>query len=223
MKKYKMLYIFAKLICLYTIINQIISKAENVSIFFCFIAFFILDVAHFCKNKIKNDVVDIVSIVLTLEMPVLCIVQNLIDIFYSWDTIMHTTSGFLTTSLFVLLFNKQKISLRFLLFTAFCFSMMIGAMWEIGEFTVDQILHTDTQKDRIVEKFTTGKLIKDKDIKIDNIKYTIIYSIENNEIKETKIDGYIDLGIIDTMKDLIVTVFGSLSGIVIYKIKFTKR
>ena len=46
---------------------------------------------------------------------------------------------------------------------------------------------------------------------IDNIDKTVIYSTENGQIVENVIQGgYLDIGIIDTMKDLIVNFIGAI-------------
>ena len=62
-----------------------------------------------------------------------------------------------------------------------------------------------------VDKISSVELNKENKndpIIIDNINKTIIYS---NNKKETVIeDGYLDIGIIDTMKDLIVNFIGAL-------------
>ena len=97
---------------------------------------------------------------------------------------------------------------------AFCFSMTIGVLWEFFEFGADQLLRFDMQKDRIVQNISTVELEpegKNKTVKIDNIEKTIIYSTKNGETTETTINGgYLDIGIIDTMKDLIVNFVGAI-------------
>ena len=59
-----------------------------------------------------------------------------------WDTILHTTNGFLMAAIgFALidLFNRSdrfsiKMSPYFVAFFAFCFSMTVGVLWEFFEF-----------------------------------------------------------------------------------------
>lgn len=63
-----------------------------------------------------------------------------------------------------------------------------------------------------MEKISTVTLHPDgKNIPIivDDIKYTIIYSGE--DLKETRINnGYLDVGLLDTMKDLLVNFIWSI-------------
>ncbi|MDQ8204502.1 hypothetical protein [Pelagicoccus sp. SDUM812003] len=71
-----------------------------------------------------------------------------------WDIALHTTSGFLLGILgflLVYLLNENaRIELtmrpRFVAFFAFVFAVAIGAVWEIFEFTMDQVFGTQMQK-----------------------------------------------------------------------------
>lgn len=74
--------------------------------------------------------------------------------FWWWDMALHTTSGGLLGILGVLLvyvLNKDPqvdVHLRpsFVAFFAFCFAMMVGAVWEIFEFFMDQVFGMNMQK-----------------------------------------------------------------------------
>ena len=140
-----------------------------------------------------------------------------------WDTILHTTNGFLMAAIgFALidLFNRSdrfsiKMSPYFVAFFAFCFSMTIGVLWEFFEFGMDTVFKTDMQKDRIVQTISSVELNPDKKnnaIVINNINKTVIYYTDQNGMpKEQVIDGgYLDLGIKDTMKDLLVNFVGAI-------------
>ena len=92
-----------------------------------------------------------------------------------------------------------------------CFSMTIGILWEFAEFGIDKYLAKDMQKDRIVTKIssvTLNKEGKNIPVVIDNINKTVIYS-DNNQETVIK-SGYLELGIIDTIKDLFVNFIGAI-------------
>ena len=80
-----------------------------------------------------------------------------------WDTILHTTNGFLMAAIgFALidLFNRSdrfsiKMSPYFVAFFAFCFSMTIGVLWEFFEFGADWFFQTDMQKDTIIHSISS--------------------------------------------------------------------
>ena len=72
----------------------------------------------------------------------------------NWDTILHCFSGgmlgALGFSVVALLNNSDRIPVNlspiFIAFFAFCFALMLGALWEIYEFTIDGIMHLNMQK-----------------------------------------------------------------------------
>lgn len=142
-----------------------------------------------------------------------------------WDTMLHTTNGFLMAAIgFALidLFNRsEKFSLKmspyFVAFTAFCFSMTVGVVWEFFEFGMDWFFHTDMQKDWILPAISSVKL--DPTGANNPVRVTIESVVINGE--EWNFGGYLDIGIVDTMKDLIVNFIGavvfSVIGIVYLK------
>lgn len=147
-------------------------------------------------------------------------IQNFYGIFKHWDTILHTLNGFLAAavgfSLIDILNRTERFHIKmtpiFVALVAFCFSMTIGVLWEFGEFAMDQYARLDMQKDRIVQDISSVKLNKEgknDPVKIKDINKTEIYSNNNKEITTIE-GGYLDIGIIDTMKDLIVNFIGAL-------------
>ena len=145
-----------------------------------------------------------------------------------WDTLLHTTNGFLMAAIgFALIdiFNRSerfslKMSPYFVGFVAFCFSMTIGVLWEFFEFGMDQLAGTDMQKDWIIHSFNTVMLDQTHSnipINVSGINEVIING------KELGLGGYLDIGLIDTMKDLIVNFIGavvfSVIGIIFLKNK----
>ena len=88
--------------------------------------------------------------------------------------------------------------------------MTIGVLWEFFEYGMDRCLRLDTQKDRIVNVISTVKLDPNNDNKaviIDNIKETHIITDDDEIVIEGE---YLDIGINDTMKDLMVNFIGAV-------------
>ncbi len=107
--------------------------------------------------------------------------------------------------------KKIKLSPLYIAIVAFCFSMTIGILWEFFEFTADYFTKTDMQKDRIVREISSVMLNKDNEnvpIKVKDIERTEIYSKDGTII--TIENGYLDIGLIDTMKDLFVNFIGAI-------------
>ena len=138
--------------------------------------------------------------------------------FPGWDTILHTMNGFLCAAIgfsmvYVLNRSRKEISLSpfYLTLVAFCFSMTIGVMWEFFECGMDMFFSMDMQKDFIVRSFSSvtldtansGTRVLVKDI-IDTVTHT------GSGTDFTVEGGYLDIGILDTMKDLFVNLIGAV-------------
>ena len=132
-----------------------------------------------------------------------------------WDTILHTLNGFLCAAIgfsLVEIMNGNKrlrfeLSPLFMAVVAFCFSMTIGVLWEIFEFAMDTLYHMDMQKDTIIHSIYTVTL----DPLMDNncVGVTGITDVSVNG-KELGLGGYLDIGLLDTMYDLIVNFVGAV-------------
>ena len=132
---------------------------------------------------------------------------------------LHTLNGFICAGIgfsLVDLLNqsgqKIKLSPLYVAIVAFCFSMTIGILWEFYEFTADSVLRTDMQKDKIIQNISSVELNLDREnipIKVNDIEKTEIYSKDGTII--TIENGYLDIGIIDTMKDLFVNFIGAIA------------
>lgn len=143
-----------------------------------------------------------------------------INCFYTaipgWDTILHTLNGFLAASVgfsLVLVLNRNEriafeLSPFFVALVAFCFSMTIGVLWEFFEFGCDRILGLDMQKDAVVPVIVSTLLQTDgtqTPIRIPDIALTAVNGVPLG------IEGYLDIGLLDTMKDLLVNFVGALT------------
>lgn len=141
---------------------------------------------------------------------------------HGWDTILHTMNGFLCAAIgfsLVYLLNRGSSNVNlspfYLTLVAFCFSMTVGVIWEFFEFTMDQLFFLDMQKDFIVPAFgsvTLDPANMGTPIKVSGITQTVIHTASG---KTWTVDGgYLDIGILDTMKDLLV----NLAGAVVFSI-----
>lgn len=137
--------------------------------------------------------------------------------FQGWDTLLHTLNGFLCAAIgfsLIDLLNRHsknvKLSPFYLALVSFCFSMTVGVVWEFFEFGADMVLGQDMQKDFIVQSFQSVTLDPDNSQKaaaVNDILSTVIHTASGDIIVE---GGYLDIGIIDTMKDLFVNLIGAV-------------
>ena len=99
----------------------------------------------------------------------------------------------------------------YLTLVAFCFSMTIGVLWEFFEFTMDQLFLLDMQKDFIVQQIGSVTLDPARmgtPIPVKEITDTVIHTASGETW--TVEGGYLDIGILDTMKDLLVNLVGAV-------------
>ena len=140
-----------------------------------------------------------------------------------WDTMLHTMNGFLCAAVgfsMVDLLNQKskgiKLSPFYLTMVAFCFSMTVGVIWEFFEFFMDRFFLFDMQKDYVIDRFASVTLDPEQmgnPIHVKDVTDTVIHTASG---KDYIIEGgYLDIGIIDTMKDLFVNFIGAIAFSVI--------
>lgn len=127
------------------------------------------------------------------------------------DDILHACWGILFASLGMSLakslLGEPKSLKQFIAYLVFGagFCMLIAIAWEIYEFTCDRLMSNfDMQEDTIIKGFHSFMLHDPYDHlhteKFDDITKTIIY-YGDNQVRE--FDGYVDIGLFDTMMDII--------------------
>lgn len=134
-----------------------------------------------------------------------------------WDKMLHTANGFLFAAFgfcLVDLLNENKrfrfaLSPLFQAVMAFCFSMTIGVAWEFFEYGADHLLGLDMQKDRVITQFQSVALDPTESnipVPVHEITRT---TIETADGTTYVIDGYLDVGLVDTTEDLFVNFIGA--------------
>ena len=136
-----------------------------------------------------------------------------------WDAALHTVNGFLCAaigfSLVDLLNRHERVSLSlspvYMAIVAFCFSMTVGVLWEFFECAMDQIFMQDMQKDTIVNAISSVMLDptgSQRAQAIRDITDVIVVTGGGEEIS-LGLGGYLDIGLLDTMEDLLVNFIGA--------------
>ena len=212
-------YLTLRLLVILCLVRELFhSNYENVLLCILSLILFLLPV--FVEKTFKIDlpnVLEIIVLIFIFSAEILGEINNFYGIFSNFDNILHTINGFLCASIgfsLIYLLNENieyfKLSPLFVSIFAFCFSMTIGVFWEFFEYGMDNMFGLDMQKDEYVTYVNTVTLDPDfsnKVIKADGIEKTISYDKNNNQVLE--IDGYLDIGLHDTMKDLIVNFVGA--------------
>ncbi len=187
------------------------------NLFYCSLALVLFLVPAFFEKNLGIDIPNILEGIILLFIfasIILGEMGNYYTRFPLWDTLLHTLNGFLCAAvgfgLVDILNRNEKIKFRlsplFLALVAFCFSMTIGVLWEFFEFSMDIFFGKDMQKDAVVEKIVSTYIsgsTKNPTV-FDNIKSV---SVNGSSLG---IEGYLDIGLFDTMKDLIVNFIGAV-------------
>ncbi len=219
-KKAYAVYAILSLLILATLVrNAFLGRWENV--FTCVLASLLLLIPPVIERSFHVNLpttLEILAYVFVFCAEILGEIGNFYVHFPFWDTMLHTFNGFMFAAFgfcLIDIFNKTKrfrfrLSPLFLALVAFCFSMTIGVLWEFFEFSADAILNTDMQKDVFETTINSVSLPNDLGEKVTHIKDIVTTTIvtENGEV--IVLNGYLDIGLTDTIKDLFVNFIGAV-------------
>lgn len=217
-------YFVLRFLVILTMIFQFIrGNYENVFMCILTLILFLIPIIIERKLNIKlPNTLEIIIFLFIFSAQILGEVQNFYGIFKHWDTILHTLNGFLCGAIgfsMIDILNRstkfhKMLTPVFVALVAFCFSMTIGVLWEFIEYGMDKTFNTDMQKDRVISTVSSTLLNEsgeNKEKVIKDIEKTMIYGSVEGEKSVISIDGsYLDIGINDTMKDLIVNFIGAI-------------
>lgn len=133
-----------------------------------------------------------------------------------WDDILHASGGvvFAIVGVFFAerLNKKGETSLMMKAVFALVFSIAIAAVWEFIEYGSDMIFLTDMQNDTVIHRFSSyligGELGQTG--AFEDIQQVLI----NGQALGVK--GYLDIGLHDTMHDMLIETLGAIIFFIIY-------
>ena len=215
-------YFILRLLVVLMLVAQVFNgNFENV--FLCVLTLFLFTLPSFLERKIRIDIPNTLEIIILLFIfaaEILGEIRAYYVTFPYWDTMLHTLNGFLCAaigfSLLDILNRNERLTFSlspvYLAVVAFCFSMTIGVLWEFFECTMDQLFLLDMQKDTIVHSI--GSVMLDPTggntpVAIHDITDVIVVTADGTQ-HPLGLGGYLDIGILDTMKDLFVNFIGAV-------------
>ena len=193
-------------------------EADYESAFVCVLVLVLFALPPFIERKLRIDIPTPMEILILLFIFAAEILGELrsyyIHIPY-WDTILHTTNGFICAAfgfslVDILTRNKQekfRLSPFYMALVAFCFSMTVGVLWEFFEYAMDTIFLMDMQKDTVIHTLSTVTLdptASNQTVVLENITAATVNG------QELGLGGYLDIGLHDTMMDLLVNFMGAV-------------
>ena len=215
-------YIILRALVIVAIVAQSF-KGNFENVFLCVLTLFLFTLPSFLERTIRVEIPDTLEVIILLFIfaaEILGEIQAYYIQYPYWDTMLHTLNGFLCAAIGFSLLDilnrneKLKFSLSpvYLAVVAFCFSMTIGVLWEFFEFSMDQLFLLDMQKDTVVNSI--GSVMLDPTggnhpVSIKHITDVIVVTADGAQ-QSLGLGGYLDIGIIDTMKDLFVNFIGAV-------------
>ena len=209
-------YFTLRALVIATMVLQLLNRNyENV--FLCALTLLLLIMPSLMQITFRVELpttLEIIILIFIFAAEILGEIREFYLIFPFWDTALHTLNGFLAAAIgfsLVDLLNRSErtvfnLSPLFTAIVAFCFSMTIGVVWEFFEFGMDQLAGFDMQKDTVIHVI--------RSVTLDPAGHNVPYEISG--ITETVVNGqelglggYLDIGLIDTMQDLIVNFVGA--------------
>lgn len=215
-------YILLRFLVILTMIAQFFNR-DYESFFLCLLTLILLLLPTIVERALMVDLPNTLEIIIMLFIfaaEILGEIRSFYTTFYGWDTILHTINGFLCAAigfaLVDMLNRNEKFSLTlsptYMALVAFCFSMTIGVLWEFFECIMDQLFLLDMQKDAVVNTISTVMLDPtggNTPVIIRDITDVVVITAAGEEIS-LGLGGYLDIGILDTMKDLMVNFVGAV-------------
>lgn len=215
-------YVVLRLIVVAELVLSIL-RGEYESAFICLLVLILFILPFFIQQNFGIQLPTTLEIIILLFIFAAEILGELEGYFITypgWDTMLHTTTGFLCAATGFALIDilnrnsriKFHLSPIYVALAAFCFSMTVGVLWEFFEFGMDRLFHLDMQKDTVVQSITSVMLDptnSNTPIMIDGIHSV---AVNGNDLG---FDGYLDIGLYDTMEDLFVNFIGAVTFSVI--------
>lgn len=197
-------------------------RADYYSVFLCLLTLALFNIPFIVEKWLRVDLpvaLEAIILLFIFSAEILGEIGSFYTHISWWDTMLHTLNGFLMAAigfaLIDILNNSPKFHINlsplFVAFVAFCFSMTVGVVWEFFEFFMDTFANTDMQKDRLVTEFSSVLInpsgLNDA-IRIEGIESATLTMKDGTTYVIQ--GGYLDIGIVDTMKDMFVNLIGAV-------------
>ena len=209
------LYFILRLIVVTMLVVNLLER-DYESAFICGLALVLFFLPAFIEKQFRVDLPSLMEVVILLFIfgaQILGELSNYYGQYPYWDTMLHTVNGFLCAAfgfslIDILTRNKQekfRLSPLYVSLVAFCFSMTVGVLWEFFEYGMDVVFLTDMQKDTVVRSLASVSLHPYGEM-------TVLRDITAVAIDGTPlaVEGYLDIGLHDTMADLFVNFVGAV-------------
>lgn len=210
----KKIIILMRVVVIFYLIIGII-KWNTTTVVAALLSLVLMTITSYLKKKLNLDKkLELLIYIFIITTEVLGQIYHFYTRVPIFDIIIHTYSSFVISYIALIIIKKHKLPKIITILFIFSFAMMCESIWEIFEFSTDRLLKTDMQKDTIINEITSYYLSEDKDtpttMVVDNV-------VVNNISFTDKYNGYLDIGLYDTISDMSCALLGALIFIIIIK------
>ncbi len=128
-----------------------------------------------------------------------------------WDKMLHVFGGVMFAWFGLFLFARfadpQRTRRWMAAVFALCFSMAVAVAWEFFEYGADTFLGMDMQDDTVITEMTSY-LLDSADGEAGTIRHITAVTVNGTPLP---VRGYIDIGLNDTMWDMLLETAGTLA------------
>ena len=197
-------YLLLRFLVILTMIAQFFNRNfENV--FLCLLTLILFVLPTVFERQLMIDLPDTLEVIILLfifSAEILGEIQAFYTTFQGWDTILHTLNGFLCAAIGFSLVDMLNREERF--------SLTIGVLWEFFERFMDVYFGFDMQKDFVINAIRSVSLDPENLNRVHSITgITDVIAVTDQGQIPLGVGGYLDVGILDTMKDLWVNFIGA--------------
>lgn len=221
-KRVLAVYLILRFLVILTLLLRILD-GDYESAAICVLTLILFTMPSFVERRLHIDLPDALEIVIMLFIfaaEILGEIREFYVLVPHWDTILHTINGFLFAAIGFCMVNllnsnpntAMNLSPFYVAVAAFCFSMTIGVLWEFFEWAMDTWFNMDMQKDTVVNVVNSVTLHpegKNQVISLQNIRDVVVIYADGSQ-QNLALGGYLDIGLLDTMKDLFVNLVGAV-------------
>ena len=210
----KKIIILMRVVVIFYLIIGII-KWNTTTVVAALLSLVLMTITSYLKKKLNLDKkLELLIYIFIITTEVLGQIYHFYTRVPIFDIIIHTYSSFVISYIALIIIKKHKLPKIITILFIFSFAMMCESIWEIFEFGTDHLLKTDMQKDTIINEITSCYLSENGDtpttMVVDNV-------VVNNISFTDKYNGYLDIGLYDTISDMSCALVGTLIFIIIIK------
>ena len=223
----KILYLLVRSAVVIVIIEQFRLQNYSSALLAAF-TFLVFIIPSFIERRMHVRIPDYIESMLLISIfasVILGEIGSFYILFPHWDNILHVLNGFMAGAIgysLIDIANRKKgitevISPAFTMLFIICFAIALGDLWEFCEFMGDSFFGKDMQKDVYIDQINSILLNP------ENVNVPVRISIDSVVVNGEKWPGYVDIGLIDTMKDMLLNISGAVVFAVYFIIRIKKK